>query len=266
MIPRSYLFVPGHRPDRFDKAAAAGAGAVILDLEDAVGPQDKDAARGHVRDWLAAGGQALVRINAAGTPWHAADLSALSGLGAEVMVPKATPHAMAEVARSLPGRALTALVETVEGLAGLRQTVHVPGVARLAFGNLDFGADARIPGGGAALDPARFELVMAARLGNLPPPVDGVTTALKDPEVIAADVARARAMGFGAKLCIHPAQVAPVNAGFAPTLDEVDWAHRILAALEGAGGAAVQVDGKMVDRPLRDRAEEILLGVDTAAP
>jgi len=264
--PRSYLFVPGHRPDRFAKAAAAGAGAVILDLEDAVGPDLKAEARAHVAAFLKSGGQAIVRINAPDTPWYAEDLIALSGHDCTIMVPKAEPGALAAVAKRLPGRPLIALVETVAGLAALRDAVRLKSVARLAFGNLDFGADARIPEGGAVLDPARFEIVIASRLGNLPPPIDGVTTALSDPEAIAADVRRARAIGFGAKLCIHPSQVGPVNRGFGPTPDEIDWARRVQTALEAAAGSAVQMDGKMVDRPLIDRARHILDGIDMAMP
>lgn len=257
--PRSYLFVPGARPDRFDKAAAAGADAIILDLEDAVGPDLKDSARRHMRDWFAAGGQAIVRINGADTPWHEADLDALADLPATaVMVPKAEPAALATTAARLPGRAILGLIESVAGLAAVRDSARVAGVRGLAFGNLDFGADARIPDGGAVLDPARFEIVLAARLAGLAPPIDGVTTALTDPAALAGDIDRARALGFGAKLCIHPAQVAAVNAGFSPTHEQIDWAHRILAALEGAGGSVVQVDGKMVDRPLIERAHQIL--------
>lgn len=260
--PRSYLFVPGQRADRFAKAAAVGAGAVIFDLEDAVGPEFKDEARANIAEWFGAGGRGIVRINPPDTPWHGADLAMLSGIGATVMVPKADPAALAAVAARLPGRPLIALVETVAGLAALRETIRIPALARIAFGNLDFGADARIPEGGAVLDPARFEIVMASRLGRLPPPIDGVTTALTDPDAIAADIRRARAMGFGAKLCIHPAQVGPVEQGFAPTMDEIDWARRIHAALEAAAGSVVQVDGKMVDRPLIDRAAQILQGID----
>lgn len=257
--PRSYLFVPGQRPDRFAKAAGSGAEAIILDLEDAVGPTQKDEARAHVQAWFAGGGAGLVRINGAGTPWHAADLDMLAALpGVAVMLPKAEPDAVAAFAQRLPDRPLIALVETARGLAQLRDTVQLPGVARLAFGNLDFGADARIPGTGPVLDPARFEIALAARLGDLPPPIDGVTVELTAPEAIAADIARARALGFGAKLCIHPAQVGAVNTGFAPSAAEIDWAERILAALEAAAGAVVQVDGKMVDRPLIDRAQQIL--------
>ncbi|MBB4122667.1 HpcH/HpaI aldolase/citrate lyase family protein [Martelella radicis] len=263
-IPRSYLFVPGSRPDRFAKAAAAGAGAVIFDLEDAVGHEDKDAARAHVAQWFAEGGDGLVRINGIDTPWHDDDIAALRDIAAEIMVPKAAPAAMADVAARLPGRQLLALVETVAGFAALRDTVNTPGLMRLAFGNLDFSADARIPEGGHGLDHARFELVLASRLGGLLPPIDGVTTALADPEAIARDVRHARSMGFGAKLCIHPAQVAPVNEGFAPSNEEVVWARRVIAALEGAKGAAVQLDGKMIDRPLIDHARHILQGIDPA--
>jgi citrate lyase subunit beta/citryl-CoA lyase len=263
---RSLLFVPGQRPDRFSKAAS-GADAVILDLEDAVGPDDKAVAREHVLAWFAAGRQGLVRINGAGTPWHEDDLAALaSAPPAAVMVPKAEPAALAGVAERLPGRPLVALVETVAGLAALRASAATPGVARLAFGNLDFGADARIPETGATLDPARFEIVLASRLGGLPQPIDGVTTELSDPHLIGADGARARAMGFGGKLCIHPAQVAPVNAGFAPTPAELDWAERVLAALEASGGSVVQIDGEMVDRPLVERARRLLAAARATAP
>ncbi|WP_353476061.1 CoA ester lyase (plasmid) [Salipiger sp. H15] len=256
---RSYLFVPGERPARFAKAAASGADAIVLDLEDAVGPGSKDAARAQVCDWLAAGGPGIVRINGADTPWLAQDLAALEAFPhVAVMVPKAEPEAVAHVAALLPGRPLLALVETVAGLAHLRETACHPAVTRLAFGNLDFGADARIPGVAEVLDPARFEIALASRLGGLPQPIEGVTVELSDPEALRDDIRRARLRGFGAKLCIHPSQVAPVNEGFAPTAGEIDWARRILAALAAAAGSVVQVDGKMVDRPLIDRARQIL--------
>lgn len=184
---------------------------------------------------------------------------------AAIMLPKATPESMATLARCLPDRPLIALVETVAGLAAVREMATVSGVARLAFGNLDFGAEARIPEGGAILDPARFELVLASRLGDLPPPIDGVTVALSDPEAIRGDIRRARAQGLGAKLCIHPAQVAPVNEGFSPAPGEIGWAQRIVAAFEAAAGSVVQVDGKMVDRPLIDRAQQILPAAPAAS-
>ncbi|KMK65308.1 CoA ester lyase [Puniceibacterium sp. IMCC21224] len=258
--PRSYLFVPGQRPDRFEKAARSGADAIILDLEDAVGPDLKNEARDNIVNWFAHGGQGIVRINGEDSPWFDDDLAALGAAGcATIMVPKADPTSLSKVSERLPGTALIALVESAFGLATLRTSATIPGVVRLAFGNLDFGADTRIPGTGVVLDPARFEIVLASRLGNLLQPVDGVTTDLKDIGVIKSDVERARAFGFGAKLCIHPAQVTAVNTGFLPTPAEIDWANRILQALEDAAGSVVQVDGKMVDRPLVDRAQQILL-------
>lgn len=257
--PRSYLFVPGQRPDRFAKAAASGAQAIILDLEDAVGPEQKDEARSHVASWLADGGAGLVRVNGQGTPWFEDDLAMLaSAPSTGVMVPKADPEALAEVAARLPGRPLLALIETAAGLASLREAATVPGVARLAFGNIDFSADLGLDGPDEALDPARFEIVLASRLAGLPPPVDGVRVELEDAAGLTAEVVRKRGLGFGAKLCIHPAQVGPVNAGFAPSEAEIAWARRIEAAMAEAAGSAVRVDGKMVDKPVLDKARRIL--------
>lgn len=257
--PRSYLFVPGQRPDRFAKAAASGADTIILDLEDAVGAEFKDAARGNIVDWFAAGGQGVVRINGAETPWFAEDIAAMAACPeAVIMVPKADPETLRAVSAMLPRRKLIALVETVAGWVSLREGASVPGVVRLAFGNLDFGSDARIPGGGAVLDPARFEIVIASRLAGLPPPIEGVTVAIGEADALTQDIAHARALGFTAKLCIHPVQVVPVNAGFSPSESEIAWARGILAALEAAGGSVVQVDGKMVDRPMINQARLIL--------
>ncbi|SDE40735.1 citrate lyase subunit beta / citryl-CoA lyase [Paracoccus isoporae] len=265
--PRSYLFVPGIMPERFAKATGSGADAIILDLEDAVGPGAKSEARDHVVAWFGRGGRGLVRVNAADTPWFQDDLAALSRCDiSAVMVPKATPDSLSAVAEKLPGRALIGLIETAEGLAALRRSATCPGVSRLAFGNLDFSADTRIPGTGPVLDPARFEIVLASRLAGLVPPVDGVTTELRDGGVLAEEVARSRRLGFGAKLCIHPAQVAFTNDGFTPSEGEVAWARRVLSALSAADGSVVQVDGKMVDKPLIDRARQVLADTGRGPP
>jgi citrate lyase subunit beta/citryl-CoA lyase len=257
--PRSYLFVPGHRPDRFAKAASSGAHRIILDLEDAVGPDDKETARQQVVQWFAQGGDGLVRINSLDTPWFEADLAAAASFPQmHLMIPKADPQSLSKVVQVLPDRSLIGLVESVEGLVGIHAVASSPGVARLAFGNLDFGTDARIPGTGSVLDPARFQVAIASRHAGLPPPIDGVTVSLHDDSDLAADVARARDLGFTAKLCIHPRQVERVNAGFAPSQEEAEWAKRILRAIEESAGAVVQVDGKMVDRPVLERARAIL--------
>lgn len=262
MTERSYLFVPADRPERFAKALAAGADAVIVDLEDAVGPAAKDDARRALAGWLA-GPEAApvwVRVNAAGTPWHAADVSlCVHPQVRGVVLPKAeSAQGLAALAAALPGKPLLPLVESAAGFEAARAIAAAPGVVRLLFGSIDFQADLGIEGDDDALLYFRSQLVLASRLAGREAPVDGVTTALGDDAATTADTARARRLGFGAKLCIHPRQVAAVNRGFTPTGAELDWARRVLAAAEAAGGAAVAVDGKMVDAPVLLRAQRLL--------
>ncbi len=249
------LFVPANRPDRFAKAAASGADAVILDLEDAVAPADKDMARASL-DAGFTDLPVIVRINAKGTPWHQADLAALRGRGfAAVMLPKAEcPKAVAEVIAALPDLPLIALIESAAGLAQARAIAAVPGVAQLAFGSVDFCADLGSAHLREVLLPARFELVLASRLAGLSAPIDGVTVQLDHLEVSAADAAHARDLGMGGKLCIHPGQIATIRGAFAPSREDLDWARRVLASGEGA----VSVDGAMVDEPVRMRARRLL--------
>lgn len=258
----AWLFVPGHRPERFDKALAAGASAVIIDLEDAVAPADKASARAALVQWLATtSARVAVRINAADTEWFADDLRAVAApaVGA-VMLPKAEdPQVLATLAGQRPDVALVPLVESAAGLANARALAAMPGVQCLAFGSIDLQVDLRLRDATEdELLPFRAELVLASRLAGIGAPLDGVTTAIDDAERLAADVQRARRLGFGGKLCIHPKQVAPVRAGFAPSAAEVAWAERVLAAAAASAGAAVALDGKMVDKPVILRAQAIL--------
>ncbi len=259
MIPRSYLFVPGDRPERYAKALASGADAVVVDLEDAVAPATKAAARDALANWLARagehGGSIVVRVNAVDTPWFEDDVALCqSPAVVAVMVPKA------ERAADLDGvgRPVLALVETAVGIDAVRELARAEQVERLVFGSIDLQLDLGITGDGDELLPFRAQLVLASRLASLAPPVDGVTAAIDDAAVLQADTSRARRLGFGAKLCIHPRQVDAVNAGFAPSAAELAWAERVLDAAAKAGGAAVAVDGKMVDRPIILRAEALL--------
>jgi len=273
-LPRSYLFVPADRPERFAKALASGADAVIVDLEDAVAPDAKDDARVALAQWLASAAAAppsvplLVRINAPGSAWFDADL-ALCGRSAAiagVMLPKAERVADLDAVRAAaPGRALVPLIETAEGFEQRRAIAGATGVQRLAFGSIDFQLDLGITGDGIELLHFRSQLVLASRLASIAPPIDGVTTALDDDAPVARDAQAARRLGFGAKLCIHPRQVAAVNAAFTPCEAEFDWARRVIDAVERSGGAAVAVDGKMVDRPVLLRAREVL-GITRLAP
>jgi citrate lyase subunit beta/citryl-CoA lyase len=252
---RSLLFVPGTRSDRIGKALASGADVAIVDLEDAVAPEDKALARAALAD---VGPRVAVRVNAADTPWFAADCAACRAADVRlVLLPKADAAAQIEAVRAaVPGCAVIAIVETAAGFENVVAVARAAGVARLAFGHLDLQAELGVADADAPLHYFRTRLVLASRLGALPPPIDGVCTAIDDAAMLAAELDRARRFGFGAKLCIHPRQVDAVNAAFAPTPEEIEWARRIVAA--AAGGGAARVDGHMVDAPVVARARAVL--------
>lgn len=289
MTPRSYLFVPADRPERIAKALASGADAVIVDLEDAVAPEAKSGARLALAAWLEgqarqtaaaapalpAGGEArpipvplLVRVNSASTAWFQDDLrvGALPGLHGIVLPKAQTLDELATVRAAAPQCMLLPLIETAMGVQAAATLAGAPGVQRLVFGSLDLQADLGIEaddeGDEEALLAFRSHLVLASRLGGLAAPVDGVSTALQDEDLVLRDTVRARRLGFGAKLCIHPKQVHAVHRGFAPSAEDVAWARRVLQAYEAAQHAgshgAVAVDGKMVDAPVLRRAHTVL--------
>jgi len=256
---RSWLFVPGNRPDRFGKATASGADVVVLDLEDAVAEDAKATARAEVTGWLARGAAACVRVNAPGTPFCDADVAALAGLPGlvAVMVPKAEdPRVLTRLAEALgPGTALIALVETALGVHRVHEVAVAPGVTRLAFGSIDLALDLGAEDAAAPLLSARSALVLASRVAGLPAPVDGVTAVLDDPAIIQDAAAAAAALGFGGKLCVHPNQVEAVHAGLRPGEADVRHARRVLASVAAGAG---RVDGQMVDRPVVERARQVL--------
>ena len=258
-LPRSYLFVPGNRPERFDKAYAAGADAVIVDLEDAVPFADKAAAREAVAAWLSAQKPVLVRINGADTDWFGDDLALCRMPGvAGVVLPKAEQAGDIARLRAAGATVVLPLIESAAGIDHLRAIAAARGVQRLMFGSIDFQLDLGIPGEREELLFFRSQLVLASRLAGLAAPVDGVSTALDDAERLADDARHARQMGFGAKLCIHPKQVDAVNRCFTPGAHELAWAGRVLEAAARADGAAVALDGKMIDRPVILRAQAIV--------
>jgi citrate lyase subunit beta/citryl-CoA lyase len=256
--PRSYLFVPGNRPERFEKALGSGADAVIVDLEDAVPPEGKAEARAAVARWLAPQRPVLIRINGADTPWFAEDLALCAQAGvAGVMVPKAERVAdLQRIATVAVGCAVLPLIETAAGFENLRAVAGAESVQRLVFGSIDFQLDLGILDD--ELTAFRSQLVLVSRIANLVAPVDGVCTAIDDTEQLQRDTTRARRLGFGAKLCIHPRQVETVNQGFVPSEAELAWARSVLAAAAQARGAAVALDGKMIDRPVILRAQAIV--------
>ncbi len=261
LAPRSYLFVPGNRPDRYAKAIAAGADAVIIDLEDAVPSNDKPSARAALAAWLSPQHPVLIRVNGAESEWFRDDLALckISGI-AGVLLPKAenVEDLRAIAKHSDAATPILALIETARGFWNAQALAQAPKVRRFVFGSIDFQLDLGIQGEEEELLYFRSQLVLVSRIAGLEAPVDGVTTAIDDAERVRADTRRARRLGFGAKLCIHPRQVNAVNECFEPTPEEENWATRIVEAAEAVHGAAVSVDGKMVDRPVIARAEAIL--------
>ena len=252
---RAPLFVPADRPERFAKAATSGADAVILDLEDAFAEGAKETARSALRSDFT-DKPVIVRVNAIGSAAFEADLAAVATLRPDaIMLPKAEDvHQIGALNDVLPCPVI-ALIESARGLAIARKIAATKGVVRLCA---DLGcAHAR-----EVLLAARFELVLASRLAGISAPLDGVTVLLDDLSATSEDAAHAREIGMTGKLCIHPKQVAPVLRAFAPSQSDIDWAHRVLAS----GDGAVQVDGAMVDEPVRLRARAILEQSDHPAP
>lgn len=263
MTARSYLFVPGNRPERFDKAHRSGADRVILDLEDAVAEDHKDAARAHVAAYLRDGGTGIVRINATPARWRD-DVEACVAPGLQgVMLPKAE-HAddiarvvARVVAQSPAGTPVYPLIETALGMTRLAEIAAAPGVERLVFGTVDFRTEMGIEGDDEELLLYRSMIVLASKVAGIGSPIDGVTVEIGDTDALHRAALRGRRLGFGAKLCIHPSQVAGVNTAFRPTAAQVQWAQRVLAAAASSPGA-FQIDGAMVDAPVMARAREVL--------
>ncbi len=258
---RSYLFVPGDRPDRFEKAWASGADVVILDLEDAVLPEAKGRARDAVAQWLSVERPVYVRVNGMEAGGFQEDINAVAKPGLiGIVLPKAEdPQQIDEVVRRIPTDArVLPILETAMGVWKALEVAAAPGVERLAFGSIDLQLDTGISGDGEELLYARSRMVLASRVARILPPLDGVTTALDDADRLTAEVDRARRLGFGGKLCIHPRQVDPVNQGFSPTPADIDWARHVLEAVESLESGVSQLEGVMVDRPVIERARRIV--------
>jgi citrate lyase subunit beta/citryl-CoA lyase len=265
----SLLFCPADRPDRYAKALAA-ADAVILDLEDGVGADGKDAARNALVAALRRGdldpGRVIVRVNATGTPEHGADIAALRGTGYRtVMLPKSETRAQLD---ALGGDwRVLALCETALGVVNAAEVAAAPNVIAVMWGAEDLiasmhGRTSRLPDGryrDVALHARSSVLLAAAANGRAA--VDAVYVNIPDLDGLAAEAEDAAASGFTLKGCIHPSQVAVVRKAFQADEAQVAWARRVLAAARGAGArdkGAIKVDGQMVDAPLIRQAEAIL--------
>jgi citrate lyase subunit beta/citryl-CoA lyase len=264
----TFLFVPGSRPDRFLKALESGADGIILDLEDAVAEKDKQKARDAIHSaWPTFTAEQktrlIIRSNAPGSHFYAADLILAKELDvACLLIPKSESlDQINGAALILPNTAIIPMIETAIGLDRLNEIANSEQVLRLALGNIDLQADLRM-----VCDPqetelqhARFQMVLASRLAQIAPPIDGVTPSTDDIERITDDAERAKRMGFGGKLCIHPKQVSIVKDAFMPTSEEVSWAQRVIEADQASKGGAVKLDGRMIDRPVVLLAQRTLV-------
>lgn len=261
---RSILFVPANRPDLAAKAPRGAPDLIVLDLEDAVPPQEKAPAReglaGPVATVRDAGVAVAVRVNPVGTEWCRADLDGLPDGIEAVVVPKLdTPeHAAVVTARGLP---VMAGIETVRGAVTAADWLG-DGLAACYFGAEDYITDLgglRTPGN-AEVATARAMVAMAARLAGIPA-LDMITVDFRDDGRFRREASEARALGYAGKMCIHPAQVALANEVFTPSPDELDRARRLLAAYEGAvseGRATLAFEGEMVDEVIARRARSLL--------
>jgi citrate lyase subunit beta/citryl-CoA lyase len=255
-ISRSWLLVAATRSDEFDPAAASKADQIILDIEDAVDPKRKDAARADVVSWLRDGGSAWVRINDRSTDFWSDDVDALVGLPNLVGVMLAKTESPAHVTETFDrlggSTPVLALIESAVGIEDATAIARARGTFRLAFGSGDYRRDTGTSADNLAMAYPRSRLVVASRIGGLPGPIDGPTVGSSHP-VLREQSAMSVALGLTGKLCLELDQIPVINEAISPTKSDVAWAHDFLTDFEARG--RVIRDGS--DLPRLGRAEKI---------
>lgn len=265
---RCLLFVPGSRPERYAKAVATGADQVCIDLEDAVAPADKESARASLFAFLAELPQTRseigLRINPLSTELGQADLKALAASGlkpAFVMLPKVETVAelqQADAALAAIDTVFIAQIETPKGLLDARAlATAIPRLQALMFGGFDYIVALRGRAGWESFFHPRVQLATIAAEAGVGC-MDVPYLDIKDEAGLVAETNRVIDLGFTAKAAIHPAQVDPIQNAYLPTAAEYDRAQRVVAALAASGGEAIQLDGKLVDRPIEIAAERAI--------
>jgi len=286
MLCRSFLFAPGNHARRAEKALTLAADAVILDLEDAVAVAEKPAARQAVVAALARPRRCrcYVRVNAMGTEWSYADLTAVVMPGTDgIVLPKlesadeikAADWVIGALERQNglpPGHVdLMPIIETAAGFTSLETIARAKTrVRRLAFGAGDFTLDLGITWSRDELEllPYRSAFVAVSRAAGLEAPIDTVWVDLKDAEGFAQSSGRGRALGFQGKLCIHPDQVPVANQSFSPDEQAVAQARRVIEAFDQAeaqGLASIQLDGRFIDYPIVYAARRVIAQAEEIA-
>ena len=265
---RCLLFVPGSRPERYAKAVATGADQVCIDLEDAVAPGDKESARASLFAFLAALPQTRseigLRINPLSSALGQADLQALAASGlkpAFVMLPKVETVAelqQADAALAAIDTVFIAQIETPKGLLDARAlATAIPRLQALMFGGFDYIVALRGRASWESFFHPRVQLATIAAEAGVGC-MDVPYLDIKDEAGLVQETERVIDLGFTAKAAIHPAQVDPIQNAYLPTAAEYDRAQRVVAALAASGGEAIQLDGKLVDRPIEIAAERAI--------
>ncbi len=271
---RSALYMPASNARAIAKARTLDCDVVILDLEDAVAPDEKAAARDRIVEAVREGGfgprELVVRINGLGTPWHADDIAALRDFPIDaVLVPKISYPADLAIVRTALGEdgpPIWAMIETcaaILSLAALSEAAAGANLTALIVGTNDLAKEMRCRLGAdrMPLIPALTATIMAARAAGIVA-LDGVCNALDDPNRFAAECTQGAMLGFDGKTLIHPSQIDAANAGFGPSEEELAWAHTIVAAFakpENADKGAIRLDGQMVERLHLAEAEAMLV-------
>ncbi|WP_375407035.1 HpcH/HpaI aldolase/citrate lyase family protein [uncultured Amnibacterium sp.] len=255
-IARSWLLVNGSRPESFDTARASRADQIILDVEDAVDPANKDAARAAVVDWLGSGNRAWVRINDRSTPFWADDMALLAGVdgldGVLLAKTEAAEHVTETFDRLGGAVPVLPLIESAVGIEAAVSIAGARGAFRLAFGSGDYRRDTGTSADDLAMAYPRSRLVVASRVGNLPGPIDGPTVGSSHP-VLREQSQTTVALGMTGKLCLDIGQLPVINEVISPTPSDVAWARDFLADFEARG--RVINDGS--DLPRLGRAQKI---------
>lgn len=262
---RSALFVPGSRPERFEKALGTGADRIIIDFEDAVEESLKAHARENLRTFMSShpAAQVAVRVNAVGHIEHSADVACCADLAGVValMLPKAEGRGQVEQVAAC-GKPVWPLIESVAGALSVASIAAAKGVERLTFGALDLGLDigakAGSPAAGKIMDQLRYSLLFESVKHGLDKPLDTVFADIANLDGLRAMASFGRDLGLGGMLCIHPSQVAIANDGYSPTVEEIAWAMRVVEAAKRDPSGAFRLDGKMVDAPVVKQAYRVI--------
>jgi citrate lyase subunit beta/citryl-CoA lyase len=253
------LFVPGDQPQRFAKAAASGADAVILDLEDAVAAEKKDVARKAIVSHAIDAVPVVVRIHAVDSGFHEDDLQVVrhARFDALMLAKCERGEHVDRASAAVPGHvAIIPLIESARGLLALPEILNRRRVVRLAFGAFDFSLDIGCRPQWSPLITARGELVWRSRAAEKAPPWDSPSAEIRELSAVKEEAELAAAAGFGGKMAIHPAQVAVIKAAFRPDAASIAWARKIVGVVEHSELA--KVEGAMVDAPIVERARRIL--------